>query len=142
MLLLLTGGGCQKPPELAPPDTATGGGSSVQLEIRYNAVRALAHRGSDALKDPDRLAVLGEMLDEEQQLRNFRLKLKNGQEVPDHSEARATVESALKAIVELHRKRPDIDLSALHPAIDKLTRSSNEVLKQEAVRTKKLLNLS
>lgn len=134
MLLLA---GCQKTPELAPPDARATGG--VQLEIQYNALRALAYRGSDAMKDPDRLDKLGEMLDEQKQQGNFRLKLKNGQEVSDQAEARTTVESALKAIVQLHKKRPDIDLSRLHPAIDKLTQSGNEVLKQEALRTKAAL---
>jgi hypothetical protein len=131
--------GCQKTPELAPPSTAPSAG--VQLEIRYNAIRALAYRGSDAMKDPDRLEMLGEMLDEQKQQQNFRVKLKNGQEIPDLAEARATVESALKAIAELHRRRPEIDLSSLYPAVEKLTNSQNEVVRQEAKKTKIALNL-
>jgi hypothetical protein len=139
MCSLLTLAGCQKSPEIAPPSTAPSAG--VQLEIRYNAIRALAHRGSDAMKDPDRLEVLGEMLDEQKQQQNFRVKLKDGQEVPDLAEARTTVESALKAIAELHRKRKDIDLSSLYPAIEKLCESKNEVIKQEAKKTKIALGI-
>lgn len=136
-LILLALAGCQKAPELAPPAaTATGG---VRLEIQYNAIRALAHRGSDAMKDPDRLDVLGEMLDEEKQLQHFRLKLKDGRDVPDQGEARTTVEAGLKAIAQLHRKRPDIDLSRLRPAIDKVAQSNNEVLRQEAKKTQAAL---
>lgn len=137
MFLLLLAG-CQKAPELAPPPTSTGG---VRLEIQYNAIRALAHRGSDAMKDPDRLDVLADMLDEEKQQQHFRLKLKDGRDVPDQGEARTTVESALKAIVELHRKRPDIDLTRLHPAIEKVAQGSNEVLKQEAKKTQVALGI-
>jgi hypothetical protein len=139
LILFVCVAGCQKAPELAPPDTAAGG--SVRLEIRYNAIRALAYRGSDAMKDPERLDVLAEMLDEKKQEQNFRLKLKGGKEVPDLAEARTTVESALKAIAELHRKRPDIDLSRLYPAIEQLTSSNNEVIKQEAKRTKIALGM-
>lgn len=138
VFLLLVLVGCQKAPELAPPPTSTGG---VRLEIQYNAIRALAQRGSDAMKDPDRLDQLGEMLDEEKQLQHFRLKLKDGRDVPDQGEARTTVESALKAIAELHRKRPDIDLSRLHPAIEKVAQSGSEVLKQEAKKTQVALGI-
>ena len=135
-LLLLVG--CQKAPELAPPPTSTGG---VRLEIQYNAIRALAHRGSDAMKDPDRLDVLADMLDEEKQQQHFRLKLKDGRDVPDQGEAQTTVESALKAITVLHRKRPDIDLSRLHPAIEKVAQGNNDLLKQEAKKTQVALGI-
>jgi hypothetical protein len=139
LLALLFGlAGCQKAPELGPPDTATGG---VKMEIRYNAIAALARRGSTAMSDPDRLDVLAEMLDEAKQQRQFRIKLKDGREVPDATAAQSTTESALKAIVELHKKRPEIDLTRLHPAITKLTTSNNGVIRQEALRTKAALNL-
>src|SRR5262249_5156598 len=109
------------------------------FEIRYNATVALARRGSDQIKD--RLPVLAEMLDEELQLRNPWQRVKEGKLVPysegmpDAVAARTDVESSLKAIVELHRKRPDLDLSELDEPIRKLTQSSNEVLRQEAQRT-------
>jgi len=137
-MFLLLFAGCQQATELAPPPTSTGG---VRLEIQYNAIRALAHRGSDAMKDPDRLDVLADMLDEAKQQQHFRLKLKDGRDVPDQGEAQTTVESALKAITVLHRKRPDIDLSRLHPAIEKVAQGNNELLKQEAKKTQVALGI-
>jgi hypothetical protein len=137
-LFLLFLAGCQKAAELAAPPTSTGG---VRLEIQYNAIRALAHRGSDAMKDPDRLDVLADMLDEGKQQRHFRLKLQDGRDVPDQGEAQTAVESALKAIAVLHRKRPDIDLTRLHPAIEKVAQGNNEVLKQEAKKTQVALGI-
>jgi hypothetical protein len=138
LLLLLALAGCQKAPEIAPPDTGTGG---VKMEIRYNAIAALARRGSTAMSDPDRQDVLAEMLDEPKQQRQFRIKLKDGRELPDATAAQSTTESALKAIVELHKKRPEMDLSRLHPAIVKLTQSNNGVIRQEALRTKAALGI-
>ena len=43
---------------------------------------------------------------------------------------------ALKAVTELHRQRPDMDLSSLTPAVDALTRSSNPEVRTEAEKTK------
>ena len=93
------------------------------------------------MSDPDRLEVLGEMLDEAKQQGQFRINLKDGRQVPDATAAQSTVDSALKAIVELHKKRPEIDLSRLHPAIVKLTYSANGVIRQEAIKTKAALNI-
>jgi hypothetical protein len=108
-------------------------GTSVRgLEIRYNAAAALARRGSDRV----RLDVLGEMLDEPAQLQNFRTKLKDGREVADETAARNTVVTALKAVAELHRRRPDRDLSALYPAVDALAAHGNAVVRAEAERTR------
>lgn len=81
-----------------------------------------------------------EMLDEDKQLANWRTRIdeKTGKEFedakapPDPAAARNTVDTALKAIVELHEKRPELDLSSLKPAIEKLTSSENKVLEQEA----------
>lgn len=101
-------------------------------EIRYNATLALARRGSDKV----RLDVLSEILDEDKQMRNFRVKLKDGTEVPDESAARTIILSALKAVAELHAKRPSLDLSPLSPAIDKLAESPVVMLRAEADRTR------
>lgn len=130
--------GCQRPaPPTAPAD---GPRNPPGFEIRYQAALALARMGSD--KARDRLDVLQEMLDEEQQLRSFRRRIVDGRIVPENEApydpvaARTIVESALKAIVELHRKRPEMDLSSLMPAIDKLTQSGNAVLRTAAERTR------
>src|SRR5262249_1868906 len=103
-------------------------------ETRYTATVALARRGSDLVKD--RLSVFVEMLDEEQQLQNFRTKLKDGREAPNEVEAFQTLTNGLKALVELHRKRPDMDLSSLYPAVTKLTQSPNAALRNEATHAK------
>lgn len=101
------------------------------LEIRYNATVALARRGSKQL----RLDVLKDMLTEELQRDNFRIRRKNGQEVPDEATARTALTTALQAVVELQRKRPETDLAELHPAIARLAESSSQALKVEAERT-------
>ena len=101
------------------------------LKIRYNATVALARRGSARV----RLGVLKEMLDEAQQLENFRLKRKDGQEMPDKATAGLALVTALQAVAELHRKAPARDLSELYPAVDALARNPNLVLRKEAERT-------
>ncbi len=105
------------------------------LRIRYNATVALARRGSDKV----RLGVLKEMLDEQQQLQNFRLKRKNGDEVADEPTAAKTVEAALGAVIDLHAKKPDRDLRDLVPAVEVLKQSPNIALRHEAERTLKAL---
>ena len=54
------------------------------------------------------------------------------------AEASAEVDDG-PAIAELHRKKPDLDLSSLLPAIEKLTKSDNAVLRTEAERTRLVL---
>lgn len=129
--------GCNRTTEPAPAATRR---LESGFEIRYNAVVALARRGSPKI-DPERIELLKEMLDEPVQLYNWRVRIVEGKEVAfekagaDPVAARTCVESALKAIVELHHKRPDLDLSALKPAIEKLKQSSNPALRTEAERT-------
>ena len=123
----------------AAPQPISGKPSAPGWEVRYNASLALVRRGSDHVKDEQVWENLNEMLDEEQQLRNFRVKNKDGSEVSDEPAARMTVISALQAIDELHNRRPDMDLSGLKPAIEKLTSSSNVAVRTEATRTKLLL---
>jgi hypothetical protein len=101
------------------------------LSIRYNAAVALARRGSDRV----RLDLLAEMLDEEAQTQNFRLRRKDGQEVPDEATARTAVLSTIQAISELHRKRPDRDLAEVLPGLEKLKQSSTPIVRTEAERT-------
>src|SRR5262249_37045062 len=68
--------------------------SSRGWQIRYNATLALLVKGSKHIPFKEVL----EMLDENQQLRNFRVKQENGQEVADETGARKTILNALKAI--------------------------------------------
>ena len=101
------------------------------LEVRYNAAVALGRRGSDRA----RLDLLGEMLDEQRQLQTFRLKGKDGADKPDEATAHTTVVNALRAVTELHRRRPDRDLSDLRPALERLARSEDAALHTEAEHT-------
>src|SRR5262249_40475230 len=119
----------------------TGPQSPPGWEVRYNATIALARRGSPHIKDEPVWEVLLEMLDEGQQLRNFRHKVKErgNIEVADDGNAYLTIITALQAIAELHKQKPDLDLPGLYPAIEKLTRSPNAAANTEAKRIQQLL---
>lgn len=106
------------------------------LGIRYQAAVALARRGSAQAP----LDVLGEMLDESVQLEKHRVRsAKDGREAPDKVATYGDMENALKAIAELHRKNPRVNLAALDTAIDKLKRSDNPAVRKEAERTREAL---
>jgi hypothetical protein len=112
--------------------TPDDGESSTQArEVRYNAAVALARRGSARA----RLDLLQEMLDEERQRQNFRLPAKDGHDAADEATAQTTVLNALKATAEVHRLRPDQDLSSLYPAVERLAHSPAVPLRNEADRT-------
>ena len=121
-----------------PPGGASG--DAVRLEIRYNATCALAHRGSKRF-GPDHVEILGEMLDEQQQLKNFRVKMDNKQEYADVPTARLTVDAALKASAELKKQRTDLDLQPLYDAIATLTGSEDKFIRRRALETQKELGL-
>ena len=121
------------------PAAVTGPASRPGWAVRYNATVALARRGSEKVEDEQVWENLQEMLDEDQQLRNSRRKLKEGTEVADEAAARITVITALQAIDELHGKRPDMDLSGLDPAIEKLSHSGNLAVSTAAKKTQQLL---
>jgi hypothetical protein len=135
-LLLLLFLGCDRG---AISVVVTGPKSPAGWEVRYNATVALARRGSDKMKDEAVWDNLVEMLDEDQQLRNFRHESKAGKEVSDSGAAHLTVITALQSVNELHKKRPEMDLSGLNPAIEKLTQSKNLAVSTEAKRTQQLL---
>jgi hypothetical protein len=104
------------------------------LRIQYNANAALARRGSMKV----RLDLLEEMLNEEEQRACHRLRRANGQEDPDEATAYLTVFAALKAVAELHSKRPEIitERPSLLQAVKKLTQSPNAAVRAEAERTR------
>lgn len=105
---------------------------SKGLYVRYNATIALARRGSGKVS----LDRLQEMLDEDLQKGNFTRKhLKSGRESPDDATAYSTLHNTLKAIIELHRRNPDLDLRELTEAIDKLRRCSNAAVRSQAEET-------
>jgi hypothetical protein len=101
-------------------------------EIRYQAWLALARRGSDRLRRG--LGPLADMLDEEKLKKQFSA-LPPDQEVPGAVMVQGIVMGTLKALIELHRRQPDIDLSPLYPALEKLTQNSNSTLSNQARET-------
>src|SRR5262245_57937639 len=121
------------------PTLVTGPASRPGWEVRYNAVIALARLGSERIKDEEAWEALQEMLDEDQQLRNFKHQLPDKREVSEAGSAHATVITTMQAIGELHRRKPDLDLSGLKPAIQKLTQSRNLAVNTEAKRIQQLL---
>ncbi len=107
------------------------------LRIRYNATVALARRGSSQTP----IEMLKDMLDESEQLDQNRIRFKkDGREAADAATAYDVVQTALRAVAELHRKNPSVNLAALEPAIDKLKDSSaNPAVRKEAERTREAL---
>src|SRR5581483_9545839 len=84
------------------------------LKVRMNATVALARRGSDKV----RLDVLSEMLDPAGLREAFVIRSADGEDQPDEAAVLSTVASALKAVVELHRQRPDSPLGAIPAAVE------------------------
>src|SRR5262249_13021455 len=88
---------------------------SVQaMEVAYLANPALANRGSPLVRVPR----LADMLDEDYLAKNMRGRRKDGSEVTHEAAVVQTLIDTLKAVGELHRKRPETDLSSLRPAVD------------------------
>jgi hypothetical protein len=118
----------------------TGGGNGTVaiskvpgLQIRFNAAVALARMGSKGA----RLDILKDMLDENYLRDNLVLRpRKGGADRPNEEVIGQSLLNALKAVTELHRQRPDMDLSGLTPAVDALAGSSNPDVRTEAERTK------
>jgi hypothetical protein len=123
-LSALTGGG----------DQGTTAVSKIPgLQIRFNAAVALARFGG---KDA-RIDVLKDMLDENYLRTNLVLRPRNGgQEQPNEEVIGQTLTNALKAVAELHRLRPDANLSSLKPSIDALAGSANPDVRTEAEKTR------
>ena len=65
---------------------------------------------------------------------------KSGKEQPHEELVVGTLVNALKAVAELHRKRPEMDLSALRPRIDALAQDSNKAVQAEAVQAQLALD--
>ncbi len=92
------------------------------LEVRFQATAALAQRGSPSIDPP--LDVLGRMLDPEYLGTVLRAK-DNDRVYPDRSAIQSTIALALESLVVLHQKRPNLDLSRLFPALDRLAQDPN-----------------
>ena len=106
------------------------------LQIRFNAAVALARMGSKAA----RVDILQDMLNEDYLRTNLVLHpRKGGADRPNEEVIGQTLLNALKAAAELHRQRPDMDLSSLTPAVDALTGNANPDVQAEAEKTKLIL---
>ena len=87
-------------------------------------------------------ALIHEMLDEERQRRNFRVKLKSGQEVADEEDAGRTVANALAAVAQWHKKQPAAqgtvppDLQRVYEQIDRLAQHGSTPLRVQADRVR------
>jgi hypothetical protein len=114
--------------------------SAEGWQIRYNAAGALARRGSASVP----WNVILEMLDEDRQMRNFRVQLQDGRVAPDEGAARLTVVSALRAIADWHKKQKDgahevsPDLAKVYAQVDKLARTSVMEVRSQAENARKL----
>jgi hypothetical protein len=116
--------------------------SSPGWEVRYNAAYALARRGSTKLP----CGVLVEMLDENQQKRNFVTKTQDGTEYVDELGARSAVLVALKAMdawldhkdaVKAVSTSNAAELQNIYAAIDKLAKSNDKIIRDKAETVKK-----
>ncbi len=65
---------------------------------------------------------------------------KDGTEITDQSAVAQTLIDSLKAVGALHRRQPDLNLSSLRPAIDKLAANSNKAVQAEAKNVQKTLD--
>jgi hypothetical protein len=105
---------------LRPADTAARADATVAQrdmstpgwEVRYNATEALARRGSARLP----LYVLAEILDEDQQMRNFLFTTADGNQFVDETAARRTVLSGLKALAEWLKHKDAVNAVATNDA--------------------------
>jgi HEAT repeat protein len=110
--------------------------SSSGWLVRYNATLALAKRGSAQLP----LDVLCEMLNEDQQMRNFRFVQEGGKESINEQGARNLVLNALDGFVLWHQNQKasqvvDEDspnMQKVYAAIDALTHSESQVVRDRA----------
>lgn len=103
-------------------------------EVRYNAATTLARRGSSNVPWPH----IREMLDEKQQMRNYRVRRADGREVVDEAAARANMISALRALAAWHEKKAgtkmdvSTELRDIYTVVDQLTASPFGELKIQA----------
>jgi hypothetical protein len=121
----------------APPDPALEP-SAPGWEIRYNAALALARRGSPSTPWP----IIREMLDEQQQRRNFQVTLQSGKVVPDEEAALRTVYNTIGALGEWHKKQDaakvtvSAELRSVYAQVDRLAEHSNTQIRVHADRVR------
>ena len=113
-------------------------------EVRYNAALTLARKGHPDLP----FDTIREMMDEQQQLKNFSVCLKNGKLMADDGAARRTILNALETFVQWHKhpgrakkfdahnadlqKVYEAELQQVYQAVAQLAQNPNNVLSTEA----------
>jgi hypothetical protein len=103
-----------------------------ELNIMLNATIAMARRGSDEVST----GRLAEMLDEDKLRTQFvREDVNTEKPVADDGVVVQTVVNTLKAVVELHKQRPEKITPAIRAAVDKLKNNGNAAVKNEAEQT-------
>ena len=103
------------------------------MQVRFNAAVALARFGAKGA----RVDVLKDMLDENYLRDNLVLRPRDGgPDRPNEEVIGQTLTNALKAVAELRKLRPDMDLSPLKPEVDALAASGNPDVRTEAEKTK------
>jgi hypothetical protein len=103
--------------------------------VRPQAGIALARRGS-----ADRLDLLADLLDEERLNGTFVLRdRRGGPDSPDRALVAVTMTNALKALAELHRLRPKLDLKRFHDAVEALVDHPSEDVRNAARATRDAL---
>jgi hypothetical protein len=104
---------------------------SPGLLVRYNANLALARRGSTRTKIP----MLREMLDEQELGKAIALERTDGSRHPNEAKVEMVLLNSLKALTELHRKRPEAVTPELRQAVSKLQESADKAVSTEAKQT-------
>lgn len=105
------------------------------FRVQVNAAIALARHGWKV-----RPALLQTMLDEEELRSIFVVQSKKGgAERPDQGAVIETILNTMKALVKLHEKNPQFDLSSLQPNLDKLVHNPNAAVQTEAGRVVRAL---
>jgi hypothetical protein len=106
------------------------------FRVQANATVALARRGSPGV----RLDLLHQLLEPETLRQAFVVQEKeSGREQPQEDLVASTLINALKAAAELHRLRPEMNLSGLRPLVDGLTADPNNNIQAQARLTQQAL---
>lgn len=109
---------------------------SPGLRVRFNAITALARRGSSKV----RIDQLEEMLDDERLRGLCVVRRPDGNEQPDEAFVIQTQLAALRAIGELHKLRPALDVTRLRTAVDRLARDPQSPVVSAAQQTLQALD--
>jgi len=75
------------------------------------------------------------MLDESILREKFRISTPDGKDLPDEGLVQKTVEAGMQALIELHAKKPDLDLGEFSKPLQELASNSNMAVRNEAMRT-------